>query len=156
MTSKPRAVQFFFCLFTFLFVYFFGGGCFQWIEVFFRVRVFLEYLQLFFNVVYSLALFVMISPLSYFLPKYFASLTYRCWYVFTHSLLTCWTKFISVFWNVLFCLHYLILSQYLFSLPPLFVPTACSCRFFSISNLISHLGFDFLYVFFGEPRFFLV
>ena len=100
---------------------------------------------------------------------------------FVYSPPTCQKNFLSLFWNVLFCLYWLVLSWYLFSLPSLantfwFITSVCIfgsncvafllssyhilmfffylsifayCRRFLIcvSNLISHQGFDFLFVF---------
>ena len=45
---------------------------------------------------------------------YFAS---GCWYLFVPSPPNCWLHFLSLFWNVLFCLYCFTLCRYLFNHP---------------------------------------
>ena len=69
------------------------------------------------------------------------------WYLFAHPPLTSWLNFLSLFWNVLFCLYCLVLYWYLFSLPSLastfwFISSSCifcsnRLAFFTCSSVIS-------------------
>ena len=92
-----------------------------------------------------------------FAPNCFVSLSSGCWYVFVHYLRTSWLNFLSICWNVLFCLYGLILSWYIFSLPS-FISTfwfislryivcfTCGVAFFFLSQHIPwfYLGLTIL------------
>ena len=160
---------------------------FEWysarIDVYFCLWAFFQFLQ-FFSMLFIHSAFLLWSLRSHILVQNcFASLAFGCWYVFAPSPLTSWYNFLSLFWNVQFCLYYLILSWYLFSLRS-FASTFCcivssirvallfssqhilafsynpsifACyRIFLIclSSEISHPGFKCLFVFLKEPQFF--
>ena len=90
----------------------FGYNCFfwasEWFQVYSSLRTYFESLSFFFHVIHQLGLSVM-----FFLLPYFAS---GCWFVRVPYPPTCWQNSLSLFWNVLFCLHCLTLSEYLLTL----------------------------------------
>ena len=74
-----------------------------------------------------------------------------CWYVFVSSPPSWWENFLSLFWNVLFCLYCFTLCRYLFNLPSFasafyFISSSCvvifSCVAFSF--LFLHIPASFL------------
>ena len=52
-----------------------------------------------------------------FFKNCFVSFASSCWYVFVSSSTSCWKNFLSLFWNIRFCLYNLTLCRYLFNLP---------------------------------------
>ena len=62
------------------------------------------------------------------------SLASSCWYVFVSCPPNCWCNFLSLFWNVLFCLYCFTFCRYLFSLPSFtwtfwFISSSCTVIF---------------------------
>ena len=65
------------------------------------------------------------------------SLASGCWYVFVSCPPNCWQNFLSLFWNVLFCLYCFTLCRYLFSLPSFartfwYISSSCTVFFFPV------------------------
>ena len=86
------------------------------------------------------------------LKNCFASFSSGCWYVFEPSPPTCRKNFISLFWNVRFCLYCFTLIRYLFNLPSFtstfwFISSSCTVIFTSVafSFLSQHVPAFFLY-----------
>ena len=79
------------------------------------------------------------------------SLASSYWYVIVSSPPTCWQNFLSLFWNVLFCLYCFTLCWYLFNLPSFantfwFISSNCIVIFSSVafSFLSLHVPAPFL------------
>ena len=88
------------------------------------------------------------------LQNLFATLISRCWCIFINYPSTCWKNFVSLIWNVLFCLYCLALSLYLFSLPSFvsnfwFISLSC----ISCSNPAAFLCLSEHFMFFTCRRF---
>ena len=101
---------------------------------------FFKSFSLFCHVVYPFSFFVMFSWLPYFTPKLFS---FSC----IQLLLVCFlsshpTCFLSLFWNVLFCLYCFTFCLYLFNLPSFlstfwFISSSCIV-IFSCPNMFQH------------------
>ena len=91
--------------------------CYEWIEMYFCLRVFFQSLQLFSHFLNLFGFSVMISTFTYFVPKLFCFPCIRLLVylrVFSPYLLV---EFSIVVLECPVCLYCLILSRYLFSLP---------------------------------------
>ena len=89
--------------------------CLDRFGVYVYPRAFFEHSQLCFHVIYTFPLFVMMFPFPYFLQNLLP--LSRLFVGMASPILPLnVSRFVSLFWNVLFCLYCLILSRYLFSL----------------------------------------
>ena len=123
--------------------------CSEWIEVYFGLRCFFNVFS--FPCCLSIQFCVMFPLFPYFDPKLFCFSIFRlfgCVGAFIPYLLV---ELLSLFWNVLFFLYYIILSQYLSSLPSFastvrFISSSCIfcfnwCITFCFSSLLAFLPF---------------
>ena len=107
--------------------------------MYFRFRVFFEPFVLFIHLAFSLCFLVTIL-----VQNRWVSFASCCWYVFVFPP-SFWKNFLSLFWNILFCLYCLNLCRYLFNLSS-FIRTI---QFISWSYIIfSCIAFSFLYLHF--------
>ena len=91
--------------------------CFEWILEYFYLRDIIKCLQHFLHVVYPIIIFLWYLRSHILLQHFFPSLVSGCWYVFALSHPTCRENLLSLFWNVLFWMYCLMLSQHLFTFP---------------------------------------
>ena len=87
--------------------------------------------------------FIFCSFCSLILPQNcFVFFAWGFWFVFGHSPPTSWLNILSLCWNVLLCLYYLTLSQYLLSLP-----SFANIFYFICPSCIVWLACCFIYFF---------
>ena len=87
--------------------------------------------------------------LPYFSSKHWISFASSCWYILMSSPI-CSNNFLSLFWNVLFCLYCYTLCQYLFNLPSF----ARTFYFISLSCILYFSCDDFSFLFLIIPSYF--